>query len=170
MVIAVLVLMVPIMGIVAFFSREPDAPAVQTVAWQPVVAHARSQAPYPVVAPKTLPKGWRVTRAQYADKGDTWVGQDIAQGDQMLLNLLTDQDVNVQLWQSNQPSGILLPKLTRDGADDGVAKVGAATWVRYLSADGRTRSIVLTTNGVSTVVVGDAGYSVLESFAASLST
>jgi hypothetical protein len=41
--------------------------------------------------------------------------------------------------------------------------------VRYVSADERTRSLVLTTPAVTTVVVGDSGYEALEAFAGTLS-
>jgi hypothetical protein len=51
---------------------------------------------------------------------------------------------------------------------DGVSKIGDTAWERRASADGRTRSLVLITRQVSTVIVGDTDYAALEAFAGTL--
>jgi hypothetical protein len=48
--------------------------------------------------------------------------------------------------------------------------VGEEVWQRRISADERTRSLVLTAPQVTTIVFGDLPYADLESFAATLRT
>ena len=52
---------------------------------------------------------------------------------------------------------------------DGKSLIGDESWVRYVSPDERTRSLVRATPEVTTVVVGDTGYEALEAFAGTLS-
>jgi hypothetical protein len=53
---------------------------------------------------------------------------------------------------------------------DGRSSVGDQSWIRYVSPDERTRSLVQTTPEVTTIVVGDTTYEALEAFAGTLST
>ncbi|MBA3529453.1 MAG: DUF4245 family protein, partial [Propionibacteriaceae bacterium] len=58
--------------------------------------------------------------------------------------------------------------ITRDGLPDGQSVVDAKPWERRVSADDRTRSLVLSTPKVTTIVVGDTSYGALESYTATL--
>ncbi|HEY5788076.1 MAG TPA: DUF4245 family protein, partial [Microlunatus sp.] len=58
---------------------------------------------------------------------------------------------------------------TREGIVDGTSTVGDESWIRYVSPDERTKSLVRTTPEVTTIVVGDTTYEALEAFAGTLS-
>ena len=49
------------------------------------------------------------------------------------------------------------------------AVVNGQTWQRLVTDDDRTRSLVLSTPTVATIVTGDTSYEVLESYTATLS-
>jgi len=63
---------------------------------------------------------------------------------------------------------LFVDDVTRQGYADGQSAVGGQTWVRYISPDERTRSLVLTSPKVTTIVVGDTTYEALEAFAGTL--
>jgi len=74
----------------------------------------------------------------------------------------------VGLQQGDLQPDEMVADVSRDGVPDGQSQVGGHRWERRVSADGRTRSLVLSTSTVTTVVSGDVDYPVLESYAAAL--
>ena len=64
-------ILVPILVITIFFSRYLDDYQIQLVDWQPVLAQAREQAPYPVLAPEGLPRTWRATQVTWVQTGNS---------------------------------------------------------------------------------------------------
>lgn len=168
MALSLAVLLVPIVLIVWFFTRTPSEPQVDTVDWKPTLAQARAKAGYPVLAPAAVPEGWRVTKARYAARGEVWVGSTSAAGNRWELGLLDADQVYLAVDQSDEPASSFISSVTRQGTEDGTTTVESRRWTRYLSADGRTRSLVRTVGRSTAVVVGDAGYDKLAQFAAML--
>ncbi len=74
---------------------------------------------------------------------------------------------NVDLRGRRSPRAI--EASTRSGVVDGRSAVADQSWIRYVSPDERTRSLVRTTPEVTTIVVGDTTYEALEAFAGTLS-
>ncbi|AXE39420.1 DUF4245 domain-containing protein [Acidipropionibacterium virtanenii] len=169
MLLSLAVILIPILLIVWAFTRTPDEPEVDRVDWKPAVAEARSGAGYPVLAPVEIPADWKPVKARYAERGGRWVGQTQAAGNRLELGFVSGDDVYIAVNQSDEPDkAAYIASVTRSSATDGSAMVGDQTWQRRVSEDGRTRSLVRAVGGSTAIVVGDAGYTALESFARTL--
>ena len=84
------------------------------------------------------------------------------------LGFLDADDTFVELVQGDLEARELVEDKTREGLGDGSSDVAGDTWDRRISADERTRSLVRTADGATTIVVGDLSYGELESFASTL--
>ncbi|HEY5979599.1 MAG TPA: DUF4245 domain-containing protein [Microlunatus sp.] len=168
MVRTLLVILVPIVVITIFFSRYLDDYPVRVVAWQPVLAQAREQAPYPVLAPVGLPSTWRPTQATWAKQGEPWLNDEPSPRNLWQLGYLDPSDVFISVNQGDGRPEAFIDDTTREGIVDGRSAVADQTWIRYVSPDERTRSLVRTTPDVTTIVVGDTTYEALEAFAGTL--
>ena len=62
-------IVIPLIVIVVIFTDVPDDHPVKEVDWKPVLATARQQAPFDVLAPTNLPEGWRATRVNWVPQG-----------------------------------------------------------------------------------------------------
>jgi len=164
------VILVPVVLITIFLTRTPRDHPVQEVDWQPVLTVAREQAPYPVLAPINLPHGWRPTRVSWIRAGDPALNGAPSVRNAWQLGFLDPRNVYVGLDQGDLKPDLLISEATRKGLVDGHSTVGSAIWERRVSADGRTRSLVLTTPSVTTIVSADSGYDLLEAYAATLAS
>jgi len=169
MIISMLVLLVPVVAIYWFFNVEPDEPTVTAVAVAPTLATARTESPFPILAPTNLPDTWKPTRVTWAKPGDALIGGEIATSHVWVLGVLSPDKVYLALETRDTPAATFVKDATREGANDGTSTLGGQVWTRYLSSDARTRSLVLTTDDVTTVISGDTSYSALEAYAGTLS-
>jgi len=165
MFLSLVVILVPLAIVVAIFSQGPSQAKVPTVNWKPVAAEASQQAPYTILTPIELPAGWRATRVSW-----TRVGQPDPTGNDSVRNrwqlgILTDSDVYLELDQGDKLANEMVDDLSRSGQPDGTSMVNGQTWKRLVTDDDRTRSLVLTEPGVTTLVTGDADYTTLETYA-----
>lgn len=166
MVIAMAVILVPVLAVMSFFTRVPE-PAISVVDHRPVAAQARAAASYPLLVPANLPADWVCTRARWTPPGAPGVDGTPVPGGTWQLGFLTAGRVYLGLDQRDVAPEPFIAERTRQGRPEGESRVGAATWQRMVSADGRTRSLVL--RGASAVVVsGDVPYDLLEAFAGTL--
>ena len=164
MVISLLVIMIPVAILAFVLTRGQDEPVVKTVDWQPVAAQARQQAPFEILTPVELPAGWRATQTSW-----TKIGQADPTGNESVRNrwrlgVLTDQDIYIELDQVDKQAGDFVDDITREGQPDGTSQVDGQTWKRLVTDDDRTRSLVLATPAVTTVVSGDTSYQQLETY------
>ena len=160
MAISLLVLLVPIALLLAFYRvvLGGDEPAM--VDPTPVIAQARAVDAFPVREPVGLPSGWRPVRAafQQADGGRV-----------LRIGYVSPQDRGVQLLQSNVPAERLLPaQLTSSGRPQGATDVVGRSWQRYTARAGE-RALVLLEPDRTVIVVGAAAEAELRDLAASLS-
>ena len=167
---SLVVIIVPLLLITVFFTRNLDDAPVKEVDWRPVVTLARSQAPYPVLAPVNLPPGWRAVQATWVRTGEPYLNGDPSARNLWKLGFLTSDDVFIGLSQGDLRPDDLIADETRKGTVDGQSVVGDQTWERRVSPDGRTRSIVEKTPKVTTVVSGDLPYEALDTYAGILSS
>ncbi|MFY9913100.1 MAG: DUF4245 domain-containing protein [Nocardioidaceae bacterium] len=142
----------------SFFQRGSSTDPAPTVDYTGVLAQARSQAPFPVLAPTSLPAGWRATSVDWSGSGpeNSWH-----------LGLLTSQDAYVGLEQGNATAQSFISEHTRANQPGAPVQIAGQTW-QTLTAGSET-ALVLTGEGVTTVVTGTASESQLVAFAASLS-
>lgn len=161
MVLTMAVLMIPVLLIVWFFQRTPDEPPLPEVDWQKTVASARQQAGFEVVAPESLPQGWRATQASFAKAGSGSTGQD-----ELRLGFLNADDIFLQVRQAKTDNQrAFLAQHTRDGFDSGAQKVGDQVWKQVTSADGRTVYLLGQRPDSLVLVSGDTSPEQLVAFA-----
>jgi hypothetical protein len=167
MVRSLAVILIPVVIITYFFTRTPDAP-VKTVEWTAVLTQARAQAPFPVLAPRAVPPDWRATKASWLAKGRPALNGDPSPRNLWQLGFLDSTDTYIELDQGDLQGQDLVADKTRKGLPDGQSAVQGQQWERRVSEDERTRSLVLATPALTTIVMGDLPYADLESFASTL--
>jgi hypothetical protein len=168
MVRSLLVILVPLVLITVFFSRDLGSYPVDEVDWRPVLITAREDAPYPVLAPEGLPETWRPTKVTWVAKGQPHLNDQASARNLWQLGFLDPDDIFISVNQGDAQPERFVAETTREGLVDGQSAVAGQTWVRMVSPDQRTRSLVRTTPEVTTVVVGDATYEALGAFAGAL--
>ncbi|MCW2811564.1 MAG: hypothetical protein JWP61_2022 [Friedmanniella sp.] len=170
MVRSLAVILIPVVVISVLFTRNVQHPPVRVVDWTPVLAAARQQSPYAVLAPTAVPQGWRPTVATWTKRGASVGGGAGSSANAWQLGFLTDRDVFVAINQRDADTQTMVATQTRNGVPDGESAVNGAVWQRVASPDDRTHALVSTSPQVTTVVSGDLGYEVLDSYAATLSS
>jgi hypothetical protein len=164
------VILVPLVIITALFTDLPDEKPVQEVDWKPILAVAREQSPYPVLAPTNLPAGWRATRATWVEAGDPHLNGEPSVRNLWQLGFLTPGNTYISLGQGDEQIEDFVAEQTRQGTVDGESTVGGQRWQRQVSPDGRTRSLVRQEPQATAVVSGDVDYAALEAYASTLSS
>jgi hypothetical protein len=145
MVGAMVVMVVILVGWVGFRSlttQEPDNP-VQTVDYAQVVGPAKKAAPFDLVAPPTLPAGWRATSVGFSDQSQP----------RWHLGVLTDQKRYVGLEHAERPVRQMVAQYVDKDASRGTpVRVAGSAWSTYtdaggdlalVSEDGRTTTLVV---------------------------
>ena len=167
---SLVVIIVPLVLVTLFFTRNVGDHPVTVVDWQPVAAQARSEAPYPVLAPVNLPPGWRAVQATWVKTGEPYLNGQASPRNLWKLGFLTSENVFIGITEGDLQPDDLVRDTTRDGTADGQSVVGDQTWERFVSDDGNTRSLVERTPKATTIVSGDLPYEALETYAGILSS
>lgn len=162
------VIMLPLLVITLLFTRNLDDAPVTVVDWRPVLTQARAQSPYTVLAPTNLPPEWRPTQVNWVRTGQPYLNGEPAVRNTWQLGFLSPEGTFIGLNQGDRRVEEFIKDQTRTGLADGQSVVAGQTWRRLVTEDERTRSLVLTTPKVTTLVVGDTSYAALESYAATL--
>jgi hypothetical protein len=163
------VILIPLVILTALFTDVPKQRAVTEVDWRPVLATARREAPYPVLAPTNLPAGWRAVQAEWDKAGGTTQNGQPSVRNLWQLGFLTPDDIFIGLDQGDLLADDLIDEQSRAGAPDGESTVNGQGWQRLVSPDGRTRSLVRRDPTVTSIISGDLPYPALEAYAATLS-
>lgn len=171
MIRSLLVILIPLIVITVLFTRLPDdSGQVKVVDWVPVLTTARAEAPYPVQAPAALPGDWRPTQVSWVKQGNPGLNAEASPRNSWELAVLNADDKFLGLSQGDVQVEDLITTKTRAGEADGQSTVYGQVWLRLLSSDGRSRSLVLSQPKVTTIVTGDLPYEELDSYAATLRT
>ena len=156
-----LVLVAVVVGFVVFrdVNRADPADPVRAVDYGRDADFAREQASFDLVAPPSLPDGWRATTVEYVPGPD----------DRWHLGILTGQDRYVGLEQSADSVATMVEThVDPDAAKGAPVLVDGVPWSTYTDSGG-DRALVLRTGGTTTLVVGhEVPQADLVSFAASL--
>jgi hypothetical protein len=161
MVGAMIVLAVLLLAWLGFRSLTSDDPgsAVRTVDYVQVVTPARKAADFALLAPATLPTGWRATSAGFTNTvPQHWH-----------LGVLTDQDRYIGLEQGPATVSSFVEKYVDEAASrTGSLDVAGRRWTTYTDPGGDL-ALVRTDGGAATLVVGhDVPRATLESYVAGL--
>ncbi|MCC2593557.1 DUF4245 domain-containing protein [Tessaracoccus sp. OS52] len=169
MAISMLVLLVPIALIAWFFTMDPE-PEVEAVDVAAVLATAEEESPYPVLRAVNLPEDWIPTRVAWAADGERWINGEPAVGNSWQLGYLAPNEIYVGLQQRDRSPLQFLEQVTREGRpEEGEVELAGREWERWVSLDGRTRSLVWRDGDLAAAVTGDTDFAQLEAFAGSLS-
>jgi len=163
-------ILIPLAVITIIFTNTPDDHPVKEVDWKPVLATAREEAPFEVLAPTNLPNGWRATRVNWVPQGKPYLNGEVSPRNLWQIGFLTPDDVFVDLNQGDLRPEEMVDQQSRDGTPDGTSTVADKTWQRLISPDGRTRSLVLVGSNATTVLTADLPYEALEAYASTLSS
>jgi hypothetical protein len=167
---SLVVIIVPLVLITLFFTRNLGDYPVKTVDWRPVLTAARTQAPFPVLAPVSVPPDWRAVQATWVKTGEPYLNGDPSPRNLWKLGFLTGDNVFIGLAQGDLLPDQLVKDETQEGVPDGQSVLGDKTWERRISANERTRSLVASTPQVTTVISGDVSYEALDTYAGILSS
>ena len=156
--VVLVALIVGWIGFKALTTQDPDNP-VKTVDYEQVVPAAKRTAPFDLVAPASLPDGWRATSVNFSDGAPAaWH-----------LGVLTDRDRYVGLEQADRSVRKMLVEHVDEAPTRGEpVEVEGVRWATY-SDGGGDRALVRRDSGTTTLVVGhDVPQDELVAYAASL--
>ncbi|MET7945712.1 DUF4245 domain-containing protein [Micromonospora sp. NPDC005324] len=159
MAISLLVLLVPIALLLAFYRGFLGGDQATTVDPAPAIEQARSANVFPVSQPQGLGSDWTTVSARY---------QTVEGGANLRLGYLTPEGRGVQLLQSSVPADRLLPaELTSQSQPQGPTELAGRTWQLY-TARGNQQALVLLEPTRTVIIVGDARDNELRELASSL--
>ncbi|MET8348819.1 MULTISPECIES: DUF4245 domain-containing protein [unclassified Micromonospora] len=159
MAISLLVLLIPIALLLAFYRGFLGGDEPTTVDPAPAIEQAQSANAFPVNQPQGLSSGWRTVSARF---------QTVEDGANLRIGYLTPEGRGVQLVQSSVPAERLLPaELTDQGQPQGPTELAGRTWQRY-TARGNQQALVLLEPARTVLVIGDARDNELRQLAGSL--
>lgn len=162
------VILIPLLVITFLFTRNLRDHPVSVVDYTPILAQARQQSPYPVLAPTNLPSGWRATRASWVRTGENALNDQPSPRNAWTLGFLDPSATYIGLYQGDAQVEDLVTTATAKGHQDGSSTVDGQAWQRWISQDGRTRSLVLAGPKDTAIVAGDLPYEALEAYAGTL--
>ncbi|TDB77209.1 DUF4245 domain-containing protein [Micromonospora sp. KC721] len=159
MALSLLVLLVPIALLLAFYRGFLGGEQPVVVDPGPAYESARSAGAFPISEPTGLGSGWRTVSASY---------RAVDGGANLRVGYLTPEGRGVQLVQSNVPPEKLLPhELTVQGQPQGPTDLGGRSWQRY-TGRGNDQALVLLEPDRTVIVVGDAREGELRQLAGAL--
>jgi hypothetical protein len=138
---------------------QPPAP-VTTGNYTSAVKAARRDAPYPVLAPNPVPRGWQVTRVSATGSPNRF-------GWQLGFETATGQYVALQQSNAASPADFVR-RQTPGSSPVGRVRINGTDWQRRLASGTGDRSLVRVSQGVATVLTSTTGYDVLVALASSL--
>lgn len=159
MALSLLILLVPIALLLAFYRGFLGGDSPVTVDPAPALQQARSANAFPVAEPTGLGDDWRTVNARFRTEAD---------GSTLRIGYVTPEGRGAQLVESNVPAEKLLPAELTEGQPQGAADLpGGLSWQRY-TARGNEHALVLLEPNRTVIVVGDAGETELRKLATSL--
>lgn len=159
MAISLLVLLVPIALLLAFYRGFLGGDQATVVDPAPALDSAQAAAAFPVSQPQGLDAGWRTVRADF---------RTVEDGSTLRLGYLSPEGRGAQIVQSSVPPELLLPtELTDQGQPQGRTDLAGRTWQRY-TARGNEQAFVLLEPDRTVIVVGDARDTELRELAGAL--
>ncbi|MFR9776306.1 DUF4245 domain-containing protein [Micromonospora sp. MS34] len=158
MALSLLVLLVPIVLLLAFYRGFLGGDEPATVDPAPAVEQARAAGAFPVSQPEGLGAGWRTVNARYrAESG----------GATLRIGYVTPEGRGAQLVESSVPADKLLPAELKGGQPQGPADLPGGSWQRYTARDNEQALVLLEPNR-TVIVIGDARENELRQLATAL--
>ena len=157
---AMLVLLLVIAAFLVFreINRTTLEPPVRNIDYVQVAEFARSEASFPVLAPASLPSGWRATSATYTPEPDeAWH-----------LGVLTDDGKYVGLEQApSSQESMVDTHVSEEATRSGEVEIDGESWAAWSDEKGDD-ALVRRDGETTTLVVGTAGQDVLVDYVETL--
>jgi Protein of unknown function (DUF4245) len=149
-----------VVAFLAVVTWRPKSEKINAIEYTAQLEDAKKLAPW-VRGPAPMPDGWAATSVEFRAPEQspiTWH-----------LGIVTTEKKYVGLEQSNVTSKRFQSDELGNTQDDGRTTVSGVVWQRKTLLDRENEhALVLIGSGVTTIVVGNAGYPALETFAATL--
>ncbi|MDN5852557.1 MAG: DUF4245 domain-containing protein [Actinomycetia bacterium] len=137
--------------------RDDPPEAGADIEYAEIASEASSAVPYPLLAPTSLPDGWRANSARVVPgEPPSWH-----------LGMLTAGDDYVGIEQAKASVRAMVAKHAEGTRPAGSADLGGQTWKVRAGGDGET-TFVRHQGGVTTLVTGDAPREQIERYIESL--
>lgn len=149
-------LLLGLAGLGYWFQVKPDN-TVESVDYVTALEAARGDASFEVLAPATLPKGWKATTVRYKTGGPG----------QWHLGVMTDEGEYIGLEQSAIGTQPAIDRFAPETEPKGSTEVAGHTWQLRQSKRGET-TLVRDEGDITIIVTGTASRKVIEDYAASL--
>ena len=149
-----------VVAFLAVVTWRPKSEKINAIEYSAQLEDAKKVAPW-VRGPAPMPDGWTATSVEFRalqQSPITWH-----------LGIVTTEKKYVGLEQSNVTSKRFQSEELGNTEDDGTTTVSGVVWQRKTLLDRENEhALVLMGSGVTTIVVGNAGYPALETLAATL--
>ena len=149
-----------VVAVLMVVTWRPKQEKINEVPYSAQLEDAKKVAPW-VRGPAPMPAGWTATSVEFRTPEQspiTWH-----------LGIVTNEKKYVGLEQSNVTGPKYQSEELGKTTDDGTSSVEGVTWQRKVLLDRKNENaLVLVGSGVTTIVVGNAGYPALEAFASVL--
>ncbi|MFC5267159.1 DUF4245 domain-containing protein [Kribbella qitaiheensis] len=149
-----------VVAFLAVVTWRPKSEKINAIEYSAQLEDAKKVAPW-VRGPAPMPDGWTATSVEFRAPQQspiTWH-----------LGIVTTEKKYVGLEQSNVTSKRFQSEELGNTEDDGTTTVSGVVWQRKTLLDRENEhALVLIGSGVTTIVVGNAGYPALETLAATL--
>lgn len=153
-VVVIAAIVLAVWGFGKFFTTTPDDP-VEAIDYATIVGQARPAADFELLAPATLPPGWKATSARL--EPNSWH-----------LGVLTDDQDYVGLEQVKVGVERAVDRFADDSKAGGTADIAGETWTVRKGPNNRL-TLVRREDGLTTLVNGTAPRAVIEDYVSSLS-
>lgn len=148
------VIVLAVWGFGRLFTNTPDEP-VEAIDYAKVVDQARPAADFPLLAPPSLPAGWKANSARY--EPNSWH-----------LGVLTEDGDYIGLEQAKLSIDRVVDRFAEGSKAAGEKEIGGAPWT-VRTGPGDDITFVRREGDVTTLVNGNAPRRVIEDYVASLS-
>ena len=149
------VIVLALFGLGQLLTITPDKPSTSSVDYRTAVESSRTVSDFELLAPTTLPEGWRATSVRF--DSDAWH-----------LGVLTDDDAYVGLEQVRMSEERAVERFAEGSRADGTAVIDGDTWSRRTGPDDDT-TYLRRDGDVTNVVIGTARPPEIERYISSLS-
>jgi hypothetical protein len=156
---AMLVLLLVVGAFVVFrgLFRTDTEVTVRAVDYQRTQSFAQEQVDFPILAPETMPEGWRATSVRFVPEPPRWH-----------LGVLTDEDRYIGLEQSRSSEKKMVETyVDRDAVRGEPVQAAGDTWQTWTDEDGDT-ALTRVQDDVTVLVVGTPGVEVLVDYVETL--
>ncbi len=142
-------------GIGQLVTITPERPTTRTVDYRTAAESSRTVADFELLAPTSLPDGWRATSVRYEE--GSWH-----------LGVLTDDDAYIGLEQVRISEERAVERFAEGSRSDGTAVIDGVSWSRRAGPDDDT-TYLRRDGGMTNLVTGSAPRSEIERYVSSLS-